>query len=205
MFQKVKVAYLLAKRDNKVKQPTRGKVKQTKNSRKKSARSNTVRKRKVNQQYGTSQLERDFARDFLDKLGLKYIYQFEAKEIKRYYDFAITVYDDYPFKYEEKDGLKSIIQEGKEFLVSFLIEVDGDYFHSNPSVVDEKNLNPMQKHNKMVDKHKDEWAAMQGLPLLRLWESDIRKKPRKVLSELKKAVEQAKKKRLILENKKKPH
>ena len=205
MFQKVKVAYLLAKRDNKVKQPTRGKVKQTKNNRKKSARSNTVRKRKINQQYGTSQLERDFARDFLDKLGLKYIYQFEAKEIKRYYDFAITVYDDYPFKYEEKDGLKSIIQEGKEFLVSFLIEVDGDYFHSNPSVVDEKNLNPMQKHNKMVDKHKDEWAAMQGLPLLRLWESDIRKKPRKVLSELKKAVEQAKKKRLILENKKKPH
>jgi len=205
MFQKVKVAYLLAKRDNKVKQPTRGKVKQTKNNRKKSARSNTVRKRKVNQQYGTSQLERDFARDFLDKLGLKYIYQFEAKEIKRYYDFAITVYDDYPFKYEEKDGLKSIIQEGKEFLVSFLIEVDGDYFHSNPSVVDEKNLNPMQKHNKMVDKHKDEWAAMQGLPLLRLWESDIRKKPRKVLSELKKAVEQARKKRLILENKKKPH
>lgn len=205
MFQKVKVAYLFAKRDNKVKQPTRGKVKQTKNNRKKSARSNTVRKRKINQQYGTSQLERDFARDFLDKLGLKYIYQFEAKEIKRYYDFAITVYDDYPFKYEEKDGLKSIIQEGKEFLVSFLIEVDGDYFHSNPSVVDEKNLNPMQKHNKMVDKHKDEWAAMQGLPLLRLWESDIRKKPRKVLSELKKAVEQAKKKRLILENKKKPH
>lgn len=205
MFQKVKVAYLLAKRDNKVKQPTRGKVKQTKNNRKKSARSNTVRKRKVSQQYGTSQLERDFARDFLDKLGLKYIYQFEAKEIKRYYDFAITVYDDYPFKYEEKDGLKSIIQEGKEFLVSFLIEVDGDYFHSNPSVVDEKNLNPMQKHNKMVDKHKDEWAAMQGLPLLRLWESDIRKKPRKVLSELKKAVEQARKKRLILENKKKPH
>ena len=188
-----------------MKQPTRGKSKQVKSARKKSARSNTVRKKRNDQQYGTSKLERDFARDFLDKLGLKYIYQFEAKNIKRFYDFAVTVYDDYPFKYEEKDGLRSIVQEGKEFLVGFLIEVDGDYFHSNPEIVDENNLNPMQKHNKMVDKHKDEWAAMQGLPLLRLWENDIRKKPRKVMSELKKAVEAAKKRRLILENKKKPH
>lgn len=40
--------------------------------------------------YGTSKLEEDFARDFLDKLGLDYIYQFEAKEIGRYYDFYIS-------------------------------------------------------------------------------------------------------------------
>jgi very-short-patch-repair endonuclease len=57
----------------------------------------------------------------------------------------------------------------------------------------------------MVDKHKDEWAAMQNIPLLRLWENDIRKKPRKVMSEIKKYVEAAKKKKMILENRKKPH
>jgi hypothetical protein len=189
-----------------VKQPTRGKSKQVRTQRKKSARSNTVKKRRRDsQEYGTSKLERDFARDFLDKLGLKYMYQFEAKEIKRFYDFAVTVYDDYPFRYEERDGLKSIIQEGKQFLIGFLIEVDGDYYHSNPDVIDENKLNPMQKHNKMVDKHKDEWAAMQNIPLLRLWENDIRKKPRKVMSEIKKYVEAAKKKKMILENRKKPH
>ena len=38
-----------------------------------------------------------------------------------------------------------------------------------------------------------------------LWENDIRKKPRKVMSEIKKYVEAAKKKKMILENRKKPH
>lgn len=40
--------------------------------------------------FGTSKLEEDFARDFLDKLGLKYIYQFEAKSIGRWFDFYLT-------------------------------------------------------------------------------------------------------------------
>lgn len=43
--------------------------------------------------FGTSKLEEDFARDFLDELGLKYIYQFEAKSIGRWYDFYITQYN----------------------------------------------------------------------------------------------------------------
>lgn len=188
-----------------MKQPTRGKNKQTRTNRKKSARSNTVSHKKHKQEYGTSKLERDFARDFLDKLGLRYIYQFEATEIKRFYDFAVIICDNYPLRYEERDGLKSVIQEGKRFLVSFLIEVDGDYWHGNPESINESELTPMQKHNKKVDKYKDDWALMQNLPLLRFWESDIKKKPRKVMAELKKAVEAAKKKQLILENRKKPH
>lgn len=43
--------------------------------------------------FGTSKLEEDFARDFLDKLGLKYIYQFEAKSIGRWFDFYLTKYN----------------------------------------------------------------------------------------------------------------
>ena len=39
--------------------------------------------------FGTSKLEEDFARDFLDKLEVKYVYQFEAKEIGRWYDFYL--------------------------------------------------------------------------------------------------------------------
>lgn len=155
--------------------------------------------------YGTSKLEHDFAVEYLDKLGLKYIYQFEAKDIKRFYDFAVVVYDNYPYKYEIKDGIRSIIQEGKEFTVGFLIEVDGDYFHSNPSFIKQKDMNPMQKHNKYVDKLKDEWAKERGMLLLRIWENDIRHDRGKVVKLINSFMNEAKKRRLIVENRRKPH
>lgn len=180
-----------------MKQPVKGKRKVKK-------RTETVRKVKK-AEYGTSQLERDFARDFLDRMKIKYVYQFEAKDIKRFYDFAISVYDNYPFNYEEKDGIRSIVQVDKMPTINFLIEIDGDFFHSNPNIVDENKLNPMQKHNKWVDKIKNEWALMHGLPLLRIWEEDIRKHPKKVEKMLKEELDKARKKMLILENKKKPH
>lgn len=53
--------------------------------------------------YGTSKLEEKFAKEILDKLGIKYIYQYEAKPIKRFYDF---------YCYEQ----------------NAIIEVDGDYW-----------------------------------------------------------------------------
>ena len=168
--------------------------------------STPVAEKKVfHKKYGTSKLERNFASDFLDRLGIKYIYQFEAKDIKRYYDFAVTVYDDYPYRYENKDGIKSIIQEGKEILVGFLIEVDGDFYHSNPLKVKKDDMNPMQKHNKFVDKLKDEWAKSHGIPLLRIWENDIRNNMSKVIKEIKKLEKKKKKRKMIVENKRKPH
>lgn len=56
--------------------------------------------------FGTSKLEEKFAKEFLDKLGLKYVYQFHAKSISRYYDFMV---------YTENGG-------------NVLIEIDGDYW-----------------------------------------------------------------------------
>ena len=41
-----------------------------------------------------------------DKMKLKYVYQFEAKDIKRFYDFALTCYDDVEYVC---DALKEII------------------------------------------------------------------------------------------------
>lgn len=157
------------------------------------------------QKYGTSKLEADFARDFLDKLGVKYIYEYEAKDIHRFYDFAITVYDDIPFKTETKHGIKCIKQEGQNVPISFCIEIDGGYFHSDPRVVDENKLNPMQKHNKFVDFMKDKWCEQHGYPLLRIWEYDIRKNPKKVFDELNKYLGEGNRKKRIVENKKKPH
>lgn len=136
---------------------------------------------------GTSKLEEDFARDFLDKLGVKYIYQFEAKDIGRFYDFAVILND------EMTTG--SIL----------LIEIDGGYYHSDPRVVDEGKLNPMQKHNKRVDEHKDRWALMHGIPLIRIWEKDIRENPKMVMEELKKRLYIQDKKVTITEKKNKRH
>lgn len=157
------------------------------------------------QKYGTSKLERDFARDFLDKLGLVYIYQFEAKDIKRFYDFALTCHDDTTYHMEEKDGINCVRQEGQYFPVDLLIEIDGSYWHSDPRIVSEDKMTPMHKHNKFIDTLKDKWAAMHCVPLLRFWEYDIRNNPKMIINEIEKYVKSSRRKKEIEENKKKPH
>lgn len=111
-------------------------------------------------QYGTSKLEQDFAHNFLDKLGLEYEYQFEAKDIGRFYDFWLP---------------KSRL----------LIEVDGNFWHGNPEMYTEENLRYHQKKAKKVDELKDKWALIHGIPIIRFWEKDIRENPKKVMKELK--------------------
>ena len=191
-----------------MKQPVKGQGK-LKIKKKKVIKGNPFGKgkeRKHIQEYGTSQLERDFARDFLDWLGLKYVYQFEAKDIKRFFDFAVTSEENYPYKYIEKDGLITIDQDAQIFIPNFLIEVDGDYWHGNPSMIDEKKgLSPMQKHNKFIDKLKDEWCGMHCIPLLRIWENDIKRNPKKVMDMICEYSSSAKKRKLIMDNKKRPH
>lgn len=137
--------------------------------------------------YGTSKLEVDFARDFLDKLGVKYIYQFEAKDIGRFYDYAVIV----------KDGL---VNGGM-----VLIEIDGSYHHSDPRVVKESEMNPMQKRNKRVDEIKDKWALLHGIPLIRFWEKDIRENPRMVMERLKERLNIERERGNVLEEKKRRH
>lgn len=147
------------------------------------AKKKSVRKR--HKEYGTSKLEKDFAHDFLDKLGLKYVYQYEAKPIKRFYDFAVIYDDGNDFSYTVRDGLKTI-DETKQFCrIEALIEVDGDWYHSNSRIVNEANMNPMQKHNKRIDEYKNKFALLNNIVLLRFWEYDIRNNPSKVMDELK--------------------
>lgn len=111
-----------------------------------------------NQAFGTSKLEERFARNILDKLGVEYVYQFEAKSIGRYYDFAIISH-------------------------RILIEVDGDYYHAKG--LDFKDMSPMQKHNHRVDEYKNTWANLNSWKLIRIWEEDINKHPEQVLAMLK--------------------
>lgn len=130
--------------------------------------------------FGTSKLEQDFAHDFLDKLGVEYVWQFEAKDIERFYDY-----------YLPKSNL--------------IIEVDGDYWHSNPEKVDENKLSRIQKHNKWVDRLKNEWALLHGIPIMRIWENDIRNNPQKVMKMLKERLHLENSKQELIENKNKRH
>lgn len=109
--------------------------------------------------YGTSKLEEDFAREFLEKLGVKYIYQFKAEDIGRFYDFKIV------------DGP--------------IIEIQGSYWHGDPRLYEEKELNKTQKKNIRVDEYKQKWALSHGIPIYYIWEKDIKENPTKVMNLLK--------------------
>lgn len=64
---------------------------------------------------------------------------------------------------------------------------------------------PMQKRNERVDKLKDEWALMQGIPVIRIWEHDIRENPEKVIKMLKERIGESKEKQRKLRDKNKRH
>lgn len=147
---------------------------QKKERKKKTQNSGNHCKRK-HKEYGTSKLEEKFAENFLKKIGVEYIYQFKAPT-QRVYDFFCP----------------------KEKLI---IEIDGDYWHSYNVLYED--MTPTQKRNKRVDKEKDHWALINGIPILRIWEHDINKNPKKVMEMLSKHLSSAKTKKDFEDKKKK--
>lgn len=152
-----------------------------KNIKTKPVKKKVVKGKRTHPKYGTSKLEDRFAKEFLDKLSLEYERQYEAKDIGRFYDFAV------------KQSNGAII----------LIEVDGTFYHGYGLVHEEKS--PMQKHNEWVDKVKDQWAAEHGIPLIRIWEHDINENPGKVMNILVKRIDTARKAKDKENEKKKRH
>ena len=106
--------------------------------------------------YGTSKLEERFAREFLDKLGVKYTYQYEAQSIGRFFDFRI----------EPKGPI---------------IEIQGSYWHGDSRIYEEKDLNSVQKRSRKVDEYKKSWCSRNGIPLIYIWEEDINKNPEGIM------------------------
>lgn len=135
---------------------------------------------KKHPQYGTSKLEEDFAKMFLDKLGVRYIYQFEAKDIGRYFDFFLP------------DS-------------NLILELDGDFWHGNPEKYKKEELRGHQIRAQRIDEYKTKWALMHSIPILRFWESDIRKNPKMVMKILKETLNIQNEKIRLDENKKKRH
>ena len=118
-----------------------------------------VKKKKSHPKYGTSKLEDYFAENFLNVLGVKYIRQFEAKEIGRFYDFKI--------------------ENGP------ILEINGSYWHGDKRIYEEKDLNSVQKKNIYIDNLKRRWAENNGIEIYYFWEKDIHENPEQILLTLK--------------------
>ena len=121
--------------------------------------SKEVKKKKPHPKYGTSKLEDYFAENFLNVLGVKYIRQFEAKEIGRFYDFKI--------------------ENGP------ILEINGSYWHGDKRIYEEKDLNSVQKKNIYIDNLKRKWAENNGIEIYYFWEKDIHENPEQILLTLK--------------------
>lgn len=135
------------------------KKKKTKATDKRLPQKPKVKKKRSHPAFGTSKAEQDFAKDFLDKLGVRYEWQYEAREIGRFYDYYLPDY-------------------------RILLEYDGEYYHPDKNLYGNDELNPMQKHNRRVDEVKDRWALLHGIPLIRIREKDVREHPEKVMKML---------------------
>lgn len=84
----------------------------------------------------------------------------------------------------------SIILDFKQFdfgskKYRILIEVQGDYWHGNPSIYTRKQLNDTQRQNIKKDKEKIKFAKKHNMKLYHIWESDIRSNNFTVLEEIK--------------------
>jgi very-short-patch-repair endonuclease len=56
---------------------------------------------------------------------------------------------------------------------NMMVEIDGDYFHGNPLIYEQKDLNKMQIRNIRNDKFKDVLAKGNGYEIERVWEYDL--------------------------------
>ena len=137
---------------------------------------------------------------------LNYVYEYEAKEIGRFYDFAIVAtMPDVPLLMEEKNGIEAISQGMNNVRPILFIEVDGNFWHPDPNDSQWDKLTPTQKHNMIVDNLKNEWCLKHKIPLLRIWESDIRKNPKLVMSMITEQIEKLNTLDRIKANMHRPH
>ena len=96
---------------------------------------------------------------------------------KIFSDLDIPFQEEYIIKYWSFDF----------FLNDFniLIEVDGDYYHSNP-IFYTKPKTKTQKINHYRDKKKNEFCESNGYNLIRIWENDIINNKENLICKLKK-------------------
>lgn len=68
--------------------------------------------------------------------------------------------------------------------LDILLEVDGDYFHSNPKIYPDGPKTKTQKINFYRDIKKNKYCDLNKIKLIRFWESDILNNPKYIEEEL---------------------
>jgi len=102
----------------------------------------------IGKKHYSSKLENKFEDNILKPLNIEYKKFFKIKSFKYFYDFYIPQYN-------------------------IIIEVDGDFFHSNPKFYPNGPIYKTQIENNLRDQLKTQAALNNGYKLLRFWESDI--------------------------------
>lgn len=68
-----------------------------------------------------------------------------------------------------------------------IIEYNGDIWHANPKKFDENYINPISKLSAIEiwnkEQHKEKVANLHGYKVLRVWETDYKTNPNKVIEE----------------------
>jgi len=103
-------------------------------------------------QINSSKIEKIFG-IFLENLGFNIEIQFRIS------------YKFYDFKIKDK---------------KILIEFQGSYYHGDPKIYEEHELNSMQKKNKKNDEFKRKLAQSNGYKLLEVWEEEFNSNPNKI-------------------------
>lgn len=114
----------------------------------------------IGKKHYTSKLEDKFE-VFLLELKIEYKKFFKIANQKYFYDFYLPKYN-------------------------LIIEVDGDFFHSNPIKYPNGPVYKTQIKNYETDQIKNKLAKLNGFKLLRFWESDINNGPKSITETLKK-------------------
>lgn len=66
-----------------------------------------------------------------------------------------------------------------------VIQVDGDYWHSNPMVYSEESLTERQRKQRRLDNSCNSYCANHNVSMLRIWELDLKQNPETVRVKIK--------------------
>lgn len=103
-------------------------------------------------------------------------------------DLLISLRIPYQPEYKFKGKYFDFMCIGKQPNFKFAIEVHGSYWHCYNYMVEgnqsKKDLTKLQKRNLRNDKRKEDLLQDAGIPLLVIWETDIKTKPSKVKESL---------------------
>jgi very-short-patch-repair endonuclease len=134
----------------------------------------------------TNKKHSDETKEFLRQNTLKMINRGVFKQTKtKPHIIMSTFLDDLDVEYEEE---KTLGYYSFDFFIpkyDLYIEVDGDYFHTNPIRYKNGPQTKTQQINAENDKRKNEYMQSENKRLVRYWEYDIIKNRDKVICSLK--------------------